>query len=214
MEGFAEKNGGVIIIELTEAIRKCKDYLSEIDGAIGDGDHGVNMYKGFTLCKERLDGKKVGFAEAAEELGNILLMEIGGSMGPLYGTFFLEMGACAKQYDVISAQNYSEIMKAGLTGIRTLVTSDVGDKTLLDVLIPSVSAAQKAIQDGKNFDDMLAIVKKAAEDGKNSTKDMVAKVGRASRLGERSRGYLDAGATSCCIILTSMADSVQKIIRD
>ena len=214
MKTFESKRGGIIIYDLTGVIQKNRDYLSEIDGATGDGDHGVNMNKGFTKCREQIAGEidAIGLAEATDALGNILLSEIGGSMGPLYGTFFMEMAESVRGKAAIGAEDYLDMLKAGLSGITSIVPTKLGDKTLLDVLIPSIGAFEAALASGSDFDAALAALKETARTSRESTKDMVAKVGRASTMGERSRGFYDAGATSCALILTSMADSVLAMI--
>ncbi|MDR1439523.1 MAG: dihydroxyacetone kinase subunit L [Clostridiales bacterium] len=212
---FNQKDGaGVIIYDLTAVIQKNRDYLSEVDGATGDGDHGVNMGKGFSRCRERLDGRQnsASLAEAMDELGDILLSEIGGSMGPLYGTFFMDMAESISGKEQIGAAEFAAMLKAGLEGIRSLVDTKVGDKSLLDVLVPSIGALDGALGEGKPFAECLRVFRGEAERAKESTKDMVAKVGRASRLGERSRGFYDAGAVSCALILESIADSVAALI--
>jgi dihydroxyacetone kinase-like protein len=208
---FSQKAGaGAIVYDLAAVIQKNRDYLSEVDGATGDGDHGVNMSKGFTKCRERLEGRQdaVSLAEAMDELGNILLSEIGGSMGPLYGTFFIDMAESIGGKEQIGAQDFADMLKAGLAGIRSLVATEVGDKTLLDVLVPAIGALDGALRDGKPFAECMGVLAGEAERAKEATKGMVAKVGRASRLGERSRGFYDAGAVSCALILGSMAGSV------
>lgn len=211
MSSFQNKDGFIIVQQLIKVIQQNKEYLSEIDGAIGDGDHGINMNKGFTLAQKRLDGKKVDMSGAMKELGTILLTEIGGSMGPLYGTFFRKMAKATKE--TIDKESFSEIIHAATDGISNLGNAKVGDKTLMDTLIPAVEAYDKALAQGKDFAEALTDMQDAAEKGKQSTIDMVAKIGRASRLGERSRGVLDAGATSCNLILQSIGDSIKKLIN-
>lgn len=213
MENFLNSNGALVVLDLIKTIQDNKDYLSEVDGAIGDGDHGINMNKGFTLCKERLEGKEADLSTALKTLGRVLLMEIGGSMGPLYGTFFIEMSKAAADKEQIDKEVFGDMLKAALTGISSLGNAKVGDKTLMDALVPAVETYSAEINSGKSFAEALAAMKDAAEKGKDSTKDLVAKVGRASRLGERSRGVLDAGATSCNLILQSMADSILVLIQ-
>jgi len=215
MQSFESARAGFMIYELTAVISKNKDYLSEIDGASGDGDHGVNMNKGFTMCRERLEGEidAVGLAAAADELGNILLSEIGGSMGPLYGSFFLEMAQSLQGKERVGADDFLAMLKAGLSGITDIVPTKLGDKTLLDVLIPSVESFEATLAGGGDFSDALSALKETAWASRESMKDMVAKVGRASRMGERSRGFYDAGATSCALILSSMADSALKLLN-
>ncbi len=213
MENFSNKAGAAIVYSVIETIQSNKDYLSEIDGAIGDGDHGINMNKGFSACRDRLSPDE-SLGSAMYTLGDILLSEIGGSMGPIYGTFFMEMSDAVENLTDIDKHAFGKMLEAGLAGIRDLVPTDVGDKTLLDTLVPAVNAFRTAAAGGSDFGSALVQAAKAAEDGMNSTKDMVAKVGRASRLGERSRGVLDAGATSCCLILKAMCETAGRLLEE
>ena len=114
--------------------------------------------------------------------------------------------------DEITAADLGAMLEAGLNGLCGIVDAKVGDKTLVDTLAPSVDVMKAAGAEGKDFKEALAEMKAAAEAGRDSTKDMVAKFGRSSRLGERSRGVLDAGATSCCIILSAMADGISELL--
>jgi dihydroxyacetone kinase-like protein len=208
MDFILNSKSSFIVNNLITIIQNNKDYLSEIDGAIGDGDHGINMNKGFTLCKERIDGKVIGLSEALKTLGRVLLTEIGGSMGPIYGTFFIEMSKVIKDKEEIDQVAFKDMLKAAEVGIEILGNAKIGDKTLMDTIIPAVEAFEKALDEGENFSESLKDMKIAAEAGKESTRDLVAKIGRASRLGERSRGVLDAGSVSCNLILQSIADSI------
>lgn len=213
MEYFLNAEGSSIVDNMITAIRDNTAYLSEIDGAIGDGDHGINMNKGFTLCRERLTGQNVDLTTALKTLGRVLLTEIGGAMGPLYGTFFREMAKVTQDKEKIDAQTVLDMLQAALAGVQALGSAKVGDKTLVDTLGPALEAYEIALKHDKTFQEALEDLKQAAEAGKNSTKDLVAKIGRASRLGERSRGVLDAGATSCWLILRAMADSMIILLR-
>ena len=200
-----------IVFALVDIIKKNKEYLGEIDGAIGDGDHGINMTKGFTMAGERI--KKEGtttLGEGLQILGDVLLMDIGGSMGPLYGTFFGEMGEACSAYVTIDRDVFAKMIDAGFEGIHSLSKAEVGDKSLIDCLAPARDAYHKALSNGEDFAACLSTLKNAANAGWQSTFDMVAKIGRASRLGERSRGALDAGATSCYLILSCMCDEIIK----
>jgi phosphoenolpyruvate---glycerone phosphotransferase subunit DhaL len=201
--------GKAIVLELVAAVRANAAYLSEVDGAIGDGDHGVNMSKGCTRAAELLARGDADLAGSLNVLGKVLLTEIGGAMGPLYGTFFLEMGTTCQGRPEIDAPLFGRMLAAALAGVVEVGGAQVGDKTLVDTLAPAVAAYQAALEQGLAFDAALAALTTAAEAGKESTRALVAKVGRASRLGERSRGVLDAGATSCCLILCTLADSLQ-----
>lgn len=212
MASFKNAEGSVIVTDLIKTIQANKGFLGEVDGLIGDGDHGVNMNKGFTLTEGKLAGKEVNLSEAFNTLGTTLIMEIGGSMGPLYGTIFMGLAKACKDVEDIDKDVFKEMIVRALTDLGGFDKAKIGDKTLMDCIHPAVEAYKAALEAGKDFSSALDDLKAAAEAGKDSTKDMVAKLGRASRLGERSRGVLDAGATSCNLILQSMSNTIQKII--
>jgi len=210
-DAFRASEGRLIVEEMIAVIRENRQFLSDIDGAIGDGDHGINMAKGFTITAERLDDS-MGLFDALRALGSVLMMEIGGSMGPLYGKFFRSMAKECKGVDEITAEELSKMLHAGYNSITELGGAKPGDKTLVDTLDPALKAFDGAIASGSGFSAALESMRVAAEQGKESTKDLVAKLGRASRLGERSRGVLDAGATSCWLILDSMATTIKHLL--
>lgn len=213
MEKFKNSQGKAIVLHLVQTIDDNAAYLSEIDGAIGDGDHGINMRKGFLKARDALADREATLSDSLETLGSTLLTEIGGAMGPLYGMLFTEMaGACAGADD-IDAPTFGVMLDAALQAVRDLGNAQVGDKTLIDTLVPARDAYHAALAEGAGFAAALAKMAAAAEQGKESTRDLVAKIGRASRLGERSRGHLDAGATSCYLILKAMADSISDILQ-
>lgn len=212
MKKFSQDKGIVLVDRIIVAIQENKQYLSDIDGAIGDGDHGINMNKGFTLCREALDKQNGNASYGFKTLGKILMMKIGGSMGPLYGKFFMAVGKSLEDKEEIGKAEFAEALKAALTDIQKISPAKVGDKTLMDVLIPSVETLEAAVGEGASFEDALDRMSAAAEAGRDSTIDMVAKIGRSSRLGERSRGVMDAGSASCCLILTTMAATIKEIL--
>jgi dihydroxyacetone kinase-like protein len=209
MQTFDNASSGAIVLSMAERIIENRAYLSEIDGKIGDGDHGVNMAKGFGMAAERLKGTDASLASSLDTLGTVLMTEIGGSMGPLYGVMFTEFAETIESVEKIDAATYSKMLHAGLAGIQSIGSAKVGDKTLLDTLVPAVEAFDKSTAEGKSFDAALEDLVAAAEKGRDSTTDLVAKIGRASRLGERSRGVLDAGATSCAILLKELSDGAR-----
>lgn len=211
MEHFENRNGQSVVEAMIAAIQANKDYLGEIDGLIGDGDHGMNMNKGFTLCQKKLEGQSAGFSEALACLGETLFNEIGGSMGPIYGTIF--MGMADAGADRIDAEALDAMLRQAITDLQDIIQAQVGDKTLMDTLLPAYDAFHQARLSGQTFDAALTAMADAAEAGKNSTKNLVAKFGRSSRLGERSRGVLDAGAVSCCILLQAMARGIQQLLN-
>lgn len=212
MEKFTQETGAKVVDDLILAIQNNKQYLSDIDGAIGDGDHGINMNKGFTLCREALDKQPGGLAYGLKTLGKILMMKIGGSMGPLYGKFFISLGKALDEKEEIGAQDFRTGLKAALESIQAISPAKVGDKTLMDVLIPAQAAYESALDGGASFADALDAMAAAAVVGRDSTIDMVAKLGRSSRLGERSRGVMDAGSASCCLILNTLAGTIKELI--
>lgn len=208
MQTFDNASAGAIVLSMADRIIENRAYLSEIDGKIGDGDHGINMAKGFGRAAERIHGKDMTLDAAMLVLSDVLMSEIGGSMGPLYGLMFEDMAGALAGRAEIDAAAFSAMLNAGLEGVRGVGSAQVGDKTLMDTLVPAVAAFDAA--QGQGFAPALRAMAAAAEQGRDSTIDLIAKIGRASRLGERSRGVLDAGATSCCMILTTLAQSVQR----
>lgn len=212
MDRFKNADGKPVLLKMVKGIQDNKAYLGEVDGLIGDGDHGMNMNKGFTVFETRFKEKDISFSEGLDELGMILLNEIGGSMGPIYGTIFMDMAEAGEEAEEIGPAEFADMLEAGLSGLCGIVEAKVGDKTLLDTLAPAAEAVRDGAEAGTGFAEILDKMKDAARAGRDSTKDMVARFGRSSRLGERSRGVLDAGATSCCIILEAMADGIKELL--
>ncbi|WP_313196688.1 dihydroxyacetone kinase subunit DhaL [Shinella zoogloeoides] len=213
MQTFDNAAAGSIVLSIADRIIENRAYLSEIDGKIGDGDHGVNMAKGFGIAAERLKDKPASLADALDALGTALMTEIGGSMGPLYGVMFTEFAGKLQGIDAVDAGAYSRMLHAGLEGIQSIGSAKVGDKTMLDTLVPAVEAFDAAHAQGASFGDALQRLVEAAETGRDTTLNLVAKIGRASRLGERSLGVLDAGATSCALILKELSLGARTRLR-
>ena len=201
-------NGKEIIIDIIHAICENKDLLSRVDGEIGDGDHGVNMNKGFTIAADLLDETQVDLSGALLILGKTLFTRIGGAMGPLYGTVFTEMAKTSENEEDINQTVINRMLQSAVEGVSKISPARIGDKTMMDVLIPAAVEFNAAVIDGDDLEKALMRMKTAAEEGKESTRDLVAKLGRSSRLGERSKGVLDAGAVSMNLILQSFADSI------
>ncbi len=211
-KAFQDRDGEGIVLDMIKTIQENFGLLSEIDGAIGDGDHGVNMNKGFTLCRQLLEADPGGFAKGLQTLGRVLMAEIGGAMGPLYGSFFLEMSRAARDHEAVGIDVFQQMLERGTNAVSSLGNAGIGDKTMIDALVPALGAYKEAAASGNDFARALADMAAAAEKGKESTRDLVAKVGRASRLGERSRGNLDPGAASCALLLGSMARSITSLL--
>ena len=209
MESFSNADSGDIVLEIARRIVENRAYLSDIDGLIGDGDHGVNMAKGFSLAADRLRGKAQPLAASLATLGDVLMSEIGGSMGPLYGVMFIGFADSLGDAPTIDAAAFERMLRKGLEEVQSIGDAKVGDKTLIDAYAPALQAFSSATASGEGFPAALDALAAAAEKGRDSTVDLVAKIGRASRLGERSRGVLDPGATSCAIILRAFAEGAK-----
>ena len=194
---------------MCDTIEKEKDYLSELDGAIGDGDHGVNMAKCFRQVKAKLDESSAEDVGALfKDVGMVVLNSVGGAMGALYGTFFLKLAQQSAGKKELNLSDLVAMLQTGEKGILDIGKAGPGDKTLVDTLSPAVRAIEAAEKDGKPLPQALADFEAAAQTGMASTKEMLAKIGRASRLGERTIGHQDAGATSCYFILRSLASAI------
>jgi dihydroxyacetone kinase phosphoprotein-dependent L subunit len=206
-------DAGPIVRDLVAAIVRDAARLSELDGAIGDGDHGINMSKGFRLAEARLGDAAPDLARGLDLLADTVANEIGGSMGPLYGTFFGEMGRRLGEAGRIDRPGFAAAMRAATEAVQELGGAAPGDKTLVDVLVPAVAAYDDAAARDDDFAACLDAMDAAAGEGLAATRDMVAKVGRGARLGERSRGTHDPGAASCRLLLATLADGLRRRLQ-
>jgi phosphoenolpyruvate---glycerone phosphotransferase subunit DhaL len=182
-------------------------YLTKLDGAIGDGDHGTNMDRGMKKALERLeatDGDDIGASLKA--VGMALVSSVGGAAGPLYGTLFLQMGQAAAGRSELDLAGFTDAFDAGLQGVVKRGKAEPGDKTMVDALTPALEALRAA--DGNDVAGALQQAADAAREGMESTVPMVARKGRASYLGERSAGHQDPGATSSHLLLKTAAEAV------
>ncbi|MBN1835280.1 MAG: dihydroxyacetone kinase subunit L [Spirochaetales bacterium] len=211
---FPADRGARVVEDLVRAIQENRQALSDIDGAIGDGDHGVNMSKGFTRAGEELAGSPGGLSDALKTVSSTLMSTIGGAMGPLYGMLFRGLAKGCDGQPEINRAVFGRMLEEALAAVRKVSQAAVGDKTLIDALVPAVEAYRRAAASGTGFAQSLQEMARAAEGGRDSTKDLVARIGRASRLGERSRGTLDPGATSCALLLRTMADSMGRLLAE
>jgi len=184
-----------------------RGYLTKLDGAIGDGDHGTNMDRGMKKALERLeatDGDDIGASLKA--VGMALVSSVGGAAGPLYGTLFMQMGQAAAGKSELDLAGFTEALDAGVQGVVKRGKAEPGDKTMLDALGPALDALREA--DGEDVGDALQRAAEAAREGMEATVPMVARKGRASYLGERSAGHQDPGATSSHLLLKTAAEAV------
>lgn len=212
LNNIKNSDGKPVLLKMVAAVQKNKDYLNEIDGIIGNGDHGINMNKGFSIFGDQIMDKKIGFTDGLYDLGFILFTKTGKSMGPIYGTIFMSMSEAGGEYEEIDLKTFSLILSGGLEALQDVIKATVGDKTLIDTLSPANDAIQKAVREGKNFAEALQMMKAAAIKGMDSTRELAAHYGRSSRQGNHSRGVLDVGAVSCCIILCAIADGILELL--
>lgn len=206
-------SAGNVVRDLITTINSNRAYLSEIDGLIGDGDHGINMSKGFTGCGTRLDALGAAandLPKAFEQLSQALMDDIGGSMGPLYGNFFQGFVDTLAAHAHMDATLFGDALAAAIANVQSMGKAQLGDKTLIDAMLPALGAYREALAGGADFAQSLTAMSDAAAKGRDSTKDLQARIGRSARLGPRSIGVLDAGATSCCLILQTIASALQR----
>jgi dihydroxyacetone kinase-like protein len=181
-----------------------KDLLTDLDAAIGDGDHGTNMDRGMQAVVAALDDTPPVTASALlNKVGMTLVSTVGGASGPLFGTFFLRVGASLGDTAEISLAQLAAALRAGLEGIVARGKAEAGDKTIYDALAPAVHALDSAVSEGVDKADALKLALVAAESGRDATTPMLARKGRASYLGERSVGHQDPGATTVALLMAA-----------
>ena len=196
------------INEVAARVEDQRAYLTELDSAIGDADHGINMNRGFKAVVEKLEASPpTTIAEALKSVGMTLVGKVGGASGPLYGTMFLEMGKAAGDHDELDGSAWAEVLRAGIDGVLKRGKAELEDKTMIDALEPAYTALAEAVGNGSDLSDALEKSATAAHTGMEATIPLVARKGRASYLGERSAGHQDPGATSSHLILAAAQDT-------
>ena len=191
------------------AVTEKRDWLTELDSAIGDADHGANMARGMGAVAEKLSGgTPATIDELLKTVGMTLVSSVGGASGPLYGTFFLRMGMAAGPVTELDGPGLAAALRAGLEGIVARGKAEAGDKTMFDAMAPAVDALDAALAGGSSITDAVTAASEAAATGRDATLPLVARKGRASYLGERSAGHLDPGAASTAILFETLAAAV------
>lgn len=207
-------NGFVPLERLTEWVARFHDlivqqrgHLTELDSDIGDADHGANMNRGVTSVMEKLEAAPPATAEELfKTVGMTLVTSVGGASGPLYGTFFLRMATAAGPVTELDAATLAAALRAGLDGVVTRGKPAAGDKTMFDAMAPAVDAVEQSLASGSGAAVASAAGFAAAEMGREATKLLVARKGRASYLGERSVGHVDPGAASTALLFQALAE--------
>lgn len=192
-------------------IEQNKDYLTQLDAAIADADHGINMDRGFKKVMIQLPSlADQDIGSILKTVSMILISSIGGASGPLYGTLFLKASAAVAGKQELTNEDMVSLLGAGLDGVLTRGKAQLGDKTMLDVLSPAISTFQQAVSEGKDTLEAMQQAVAAADVAMKDTIPMLAKKGRASYLGERSIGHQDPGATSSYLMLKSLLVSIEE----
>ncbi len=210
-------NGTVSLEQLTawlarfEAlVTENKAYLTELDSAIGDADHGANMARGMAAVMEKIGANPAAGAvdELFKSVGMTLVTSVGGASGPLYGTFFLRFGMNGGPARSLDAAALGGALRAGLEGVVARGKAEIGDKTMFDAMSPAIDAYVAAVAGGLDAATAASAAFEAAQTGRDATRELVARKGRASYLGERSAGHLDPGATSTTLLFEALATAL------
>ncbi|AKG73500.1 dihydroxyacetone kinase subunit DhaL [Salinicoccus halodurans] len=198
--------------EIVSMIEKEKDYLCELDRKLGDGDHGVTMSIGWQAIDEKLEGELASEEDCGKiniSVGKTFLSAVGSSVGPLYATGFLRGAKAVKNKSVVNDADLAAFWIAFAKGVKERGQAEVGDKTMIDTLEPFFIKLEESFDATADFPSAFAEGVVAGEEGMKSTKDIVSKKGRSSRLGERSIGAQDPGATSAHLILKSFQNFIE-----
>ncbi len=197
------------LTEFTRLVAENKEHLTQLDAAIGDADHGINMDRGMQAVAGEIGCVEfVDVSALFKKVGMTLVAIVGGASGPLYGTFFLRFGTSSGEVVSLSATGLATALRAGLEGVVARGKPELGDKTMLDSMSPAMDALDAAIDSGQELPVALATALAAAEAGRDSTIPMLARKGRASYLGERSVGHQDPGATSTALLFEAAASTL------
>lgn len=192
--------------EFARLINANAQLLSDLDAAVGDADHGVNMSRGMTAVVAALDDAlPADPAALCKKVGMTLVSSVGGASGPLYGTLFLRMATPLKADTAVDAATFAAALRAGVDGVVQRGRAEAGDKTMFDALAPALDALDRALDAGSALPPALGKAAAAAEKGRDATESMIAKKGRASYLGQRSVGHPDPGATSAAMLIQAAA---------
>ncbi|MBH0082634.1 dihydroxyacetone kinase subunit DhaL [Salinibacterium sp. SWN167] len=194
-----------------DLVTEKQSYLTELDSAIGDADHGSNMVRGMNAVVEKIGAEPATAADALlKSVGMTLVTSVGGASGPLYGTLFLRMGVNAGPVTELDAAALGAALRAGLEGVVARGKAEAGDKTMFDAIAPALDAWDAAVADGADVAAAASVALAAADKGRLATEPLVARKGRASYLGERSAGHIDPGATSSTLLFQALDDTVSS----
>ncbi|MFD2630034.1 dihydroxyacetone kinase subunit DhaL [Oceanobacillus kapialis] len=200
------------ITNMAELIEKERNYLTKLDSDIGDGDHGINLSIGFREVSNKLsefDESAADIASLMKKVGMALLGKVGGASGPLYGSFFMKMGANVAGKDEVTFDEFVGMIENGVDAVQSRGKAEVGDKTMLDAFKPGIDFLKEEDYTGKEIEAFGQFIEKMKE-GAESTVSLVAKKGRALRLGERSVGHKDPGSESSWMLMNAFYEEMSK----
>ncbi|PKM94469.1 MAG: dihydroxyacetone kinase subunit L [Firmicutes bacterium HGW-Firmicutes-1] len=202
------------INSINDELNKNKEYLTELDGAIGDADHGINMARGFNAVVSKVTDEDTDIGLTLKKIGMTLISTVGGASGPLYGTAFMKAGSESLGKTTLDAEEVVKMLTAALNGIKDRGKAVKGEKTMIDAIEPALEAIQVGIEKGASLVQCLELAIEAAEAGIEYTKTVRATKGRASYLGDRSIGHQDPGATSSLIILQAVTNHYKSKVLE
>jgi dihydroxyacetone kinase-like protein len=192
----------------SSTVAENREYLTRLDSAIGDADHGTNMDRGMKAVLAKLDGlEEEDIGALLKTVGMTLVSTVGGAGGPLYGTLFLQMGMATAGKSELEPEDWAAALDAAVKGVQMRGKAEPGDKTMIDALIPARDSFSAALAEQASFEEALRRSAGAAEEGMRATIPLVARKGRASYLGERSAGHQDPGATSSHLLVKTAAET-------
>jgi dihydroxyacetone kinase-like protein len=202
------------IAEIAAVVQAQRDHLTQLDSAIGDADHGINLARGFGAVQAALAGADTPTPGSVLLLtGSTLISKVGGASGPLYGTAFRRAAKSLGDEPEVELPAVAEALAAALNGVKKLGAANEGEKTMVDVLAPAVAAFSKAVSEGAPTADAMAALTDAADAGSRDTIEMQARKGRASYLGPRSVGHEDPGAASAALMLHALRDVAARLAQ-
>ena len=195
---------------IAERVIASKDMLTQADQAIGDGDHGIGMARGFEAVENMLQTKPLNtVGEVFFNTGTSLLASIGGASGAIFGSFFMGAGKVLQGAETLDSVGYQKALAAGLAMVKKRGNASIGDKTMVDALEPAVNAAEQ--YSGSSLEELVVVVAKASRAGMEKTKTFTAKIGKAKTLGERTLGHADPGAISITLIFDSLKEYISTL---
>jgi phosphoenolpyruvate---glycerone phosphotransferase subunit DhaL len=201
----------VWIKDFAGVIAENKEYLTSLDSAIGDADHGINMDRGFQAVLSKLPAfANQDIGSIAKNIGMVLISTVGGASGPLYGTLFMQIGKETAGKLELTLNDWIAAIESGVNGVMMRGKANIGDKTMLDTLIPTLNTLKECAAHGASIEEALGAAERTAKQGMLATTPLVAKKGRASYLGERSAGTQDPGATSSYYLMKTAAHALSN----